>query len=159
MTQTLPAIALAALLTLGAQTADARGEGRALLPSFDQLDPTESGAITRADLQNYMQGSMTARHDQFIAKLMEQADADGKLDADALRKGLEAMHADRRAALDQSGRRGGAHRGNHDATEMGARLFERMDTNKDGKVDAAEYAAFTERMSEQRGRRGWGWRN
>jgi hypothetical protein len=34
-----------------------------------------------------------------------------------------------------------------------------MDANNDDKVDAAEYAAFAERMSEHQGRRGWGWRN
>ena len=159
MTQTLPAIALAALLTLGAQTADARGEGRAMLPSFEQLDPTGSGAISLQDLQAYFQANATARQDQVVTKLMEHADADGKLDADALRKGLDAMRAERRAEMGEHGRRGADREGRGERREMGARLFERMDANNDDKVDAAEYAAFAERMSEHQGRRGWGWRN
>lgn len=157
MTQTLPAIALAALITLGAQTADARGEGHAALPSFDQLDPAGTGAITLADLQTYLQAQRAGRQDQVIAKLMEQAGPDGKLDEAALRQGLEALRAERMAELGQSRRHGGP-----DQAEMGARMFARMDANDDGKVDAEEYGAFASRMAEHRGegrrgehRRGW----
>jgi hypothetical protein len=72
---------------------------------------------------------------------------------EARRAEMEAKRADRMA--ERSTQMG----------ERGSRLFDRVDANDDGVVDAEEYAAFTDRVAErmekrgkggERGERGWG---
>lgn len=159
MQLTLPLLAVVTALGLSATTADARGENRAILPSFEELDTNQSGSITLEDMQAHFAGRVAARQDQVIARLMENADADGKLDAEGLRRGLEALRNEQRAALGER-RRGHEHGQRANAPEqgeMGARMFQRIDANNDGVIDAAEYEAFTTRMAERTEQRGRGW--
>ncbi|MGY6704184.1 hypothetical protein [Roseinatronobacter sp.] len=129
----------------GTLSAEARTAERPAMPGFEQLDRDQSGTITLEDFQAHLQTMRTGRQDQIVEKLMEQANDDGMLDADALRAGLEALAEDRRAAMSGHRRSQGAGpRG--ERAEFGQRMFDRIDANDDGVVDAQEYEAFTERM-------------
>lgn len=137
---------MAATLALGAVQAQANNDARRggfPLPEFGELDANQSGSFTRDDLTAFLQNRGTWQ-DRIVARLMEQADADGKLDEARLRAGLQAM-ADARAP------RGG---NRMDPERMGARMFDRIDANDDGVVDADEYAAFRDHAAERMGRRG-----
>lgn len=130
---------------LGTLSADARSTERPSLPGFEQLDRDQSGTITLEDFQIHMQSMRSGRHDQIVEKLMEQANADGMLDETALRTGLDALAEDRRAAMSGQRRSQGADpRG--ERAEFGQRMFERIDANSDGVIDAQEYEAFSDRM-------------
>lgn len=130
---------------LGTVTADARSTDRPAMPGFEQLDGDQSGTITLEDFQTHLQTMRSGRHDQIVEKLMEQANEDGMLDEDALRTGLDALAEDRRAAMSGHRRSQGAGpRG--ERAEFGQRMFERIDANDDGVIDAQEYEAFTDRM-------------
>jgi len=178
MKKTLPVLVTLAALGLGATTATARSPERPALPTFEQLDSNQSGSVTLQDFQAYFASRVGAVQDETIAKLMERAGEDGKLDEAGLRAGLEALRQDRREAMGERmrdnrrghgndhGRKGrdsradrGSERGG-ERGQMGERMFGMIDTNKDGSVDAAEYEAFTTRMAERmerrgEGRRGW----
>ncbi len=163
MKTTLPVLAALAALGLGATMAQAQRADRPAMPTFEQLDTDQSGSVTLEDFQAYAATRVSTRQDEAVAKLMERAGTDGKLDEAGLRAGLEAMREEQRANMGERMREGrGGHgedhgrKGRHDRAErggergqMGARMFSRIDTNDDGSVDAAEYEAFTTRMSER----------
>lgn len=130
---------------LGSMPADARTAERPSLPGFEQLDRDQSGTITLEDFQTHLQTMRSERQDQVVEKLMEHANADGMLDADALRAGLDALAEDRRAAMSGHRRAQGASARGQRA-EFGQRMFDRIDANDDGVVDAQEYEAFMDRM-------------
>lgn len=167
MKKTLPVLATLVALGLGATMAQARSPERPAMPTFEQLDTGKSGSVTLQDFQAYFETRIGDREDAAIAKLMERAGEDGKLDEAGLRAGLEAMRTERREAMGERMRDG--RKGGHDRAErggergqMGERMFSRIDTNKDGSVDAAEYEAFTTRIAERLEKRGEGrgfWRN
>lgn len=141
MTRTLPVFLGALALVAVPMVADARGmgQGRAMLPGFEALDSDGSGAVTLEDFQAAISNPQALARDQLVARLMQEADADGKLDEAALRAGLEAHSNERREAR---------------RTQMQTRMFERIDTDGDGVISAEEYEAFTTRMSERMERRG-----
>jgi Ca2+-binding EF-hand superfamily protein len=174
MKKILPVLVTLAALALGATTATARSPERPALPTFEQLDSNQSGSVTLQDFQAYFASRAGAVQDDTIAKLMERAGEDGKLDEAGLRAGLEALRQDRRETMgermrdnrrghgDDHGRKGRDSRADRGSErgQMGERMFGMIDTNKDGSVDAAEYEAFTTRMAERmerrgEGRRGW----
>lgn len=171
MKKTLPVLMTLAALGLGATMAEARGTERPAMPTFEQLDTDKSGSVTLQDFQAYVATQASSRQDDAIAKLMERAGADGKLDEAGLREGLEALRAERREGMGEQmrdghdhGRKGGQDRAERGSErgQMGERMFSRMDANEDGSVDAAEYEAFTTRMAERMEGRGEGrgfWRN
>ena len=137
---------MAATLALGTLQAQAKNDGRRAgmpLPEFGELDRDGTGSFTRDDLTAFLQERGNWQ-DRIVARLMEQADDDGKLDEARLRAGFQAM-ADARAP------RGG---NRMDAERMGARMFDRIDANNDGVIDADEYAAFRDRAAARMGRRG-----
>ncbi len=142
--KTLCSTALAAALSLAVpMMAEARGPGqtRAALPDFGTLDQSGSGAVTLEEFQGSLAAIGTQNREAMIARLMQEADDEGKLDEAALRAGLAAHVSAERA-------------------EMQARLFARIDANSDGEISPAEYEAFTSRMAkrmERTGQRG-SWR-
>lgn len=142
--KTIPIIMGVLVVGLSPLMAEARGMGS--MPSFEMLDRDGSGSLSAEDFEAGLQGMRGALHDHVIARLMEQADEDGRLDEDALRAGFAALHDER-----QVGRQGARR------AMMQSRLFDRIDSNNDGVIDAAEYDAFLARRSErmeQRGQRG-----
>lgn len=145
--KTMPMMMGVLVVGLTPLMAEARGMGN--MPSFEMLDRDGSGSLSVEDFQAGLQGMRNAMHDQVIARLMEQADDDGRLDEDALRAGFAALHQEWQA------RREGA--GAARRAMMQSRLFDRIDSNNDGVIDAEEYEAFLARRSErmeQRGPRG-----
>ncbi|TVP72898.1 MAG: hypothetical protein EA339_05390 [Rhodobacteraceae bacterium] len=134
------AISAVMILALPAM-ADARGtgQGRAMLPDFGTLDQSGSGSVTLEEFQERLDAAPFPGTEAMITRLMQEVDAEGKLDEAALRAGLEADAAERRGARQ---------------TEMRTRLFARIDANSDGEISAEEYEAFTSRMSERMERRG-----
>jgi Ca2+-binding EF-hand superfamily protein len=170
MKKTFPVLVTLVALGFGATTAMARSPERPALPTFEQLDSNQSGSVTLEDFQAYFASRVGAMQDDTIAKLMERAGEDGKLDEAGLRAGLESLREERRNMMRDGGR---GHDGDHgrkgrdsradrggERGQMGERMFGAMDANKDGSVDAAEYEAFTKRMAERmqqrgEGRRGW----
>jgi len=176
MQKTLPVLVTLVALGLGTTSAQARGTDRPAMPSFEQLDADKSGAVTLQEAQDYFASRVGARQDEAVAKLMERAGEDGKLDEAGLRAGLDALRTEQREAMgermrdgrkahgDDRGRKGREDRAGRadDRGPMGERMFSRIDTNNDGSVDAAEYEAFTTRMAERMEKRGEGrgfWRN
>lgn len=141
MTRTLPIFLGALALVALPVVADARGmgQGPAMMPAFDTLDRDGSGTVTLEDFQAAIGAPQGAAHDQMVARLMQEADAEGKLDEAALRAGLDAFATERREAR-------------RDA--MQTRLFARIDANDDGVISAEEYESFTNRMAERMERRG-----
>jgi len=148
----ISALALSIALGVGAGYAHGSGGmGPRALPSFEDLDRDASGGITMDDLSAFAEARRADPMPQIRAKLMEHAGEDGLLSEDELRDGMAALRDDMTRRL-----RGDAER---DRAEMGQRMFDRVDANDDGVVDAEEYAAFTDRMAEpmeKRGKRGWG---
>lgn len=140
MTQKLAMmLGAAALLALPAM-AEARSMGQgAMLPGFDTLDADGSGQVTLEQFQAGLGAPGAAMRDQMIARLMQEADAEGKLDEAALRAGLEGYVEERRAAR---------------AAVMQERLFSRIDADGDGVITAEEYEAFATRSAERMERRG-----
>ncbi len=132
----LTVMAAGMLLALPA-LADTRGsgQGRAMLPDFGTLDQSGSGAVS---LEEFRDALGAPRRDALIARIMLEADAEGRLDEAALRAGLDGYAADQRTER---------------RDEMQARLFARIDTNSDGEISAEEYEAFTARLSERMERR------
>jgi Ca2+-binding EF-hand superfamily protein len=176
MKKTLPVLVTLVALGLGATNVQARGADRPAMPTFEQLDTDSSGSVTLQDFQAFFASRVTTRQDEAIAKLMERAGEDGKLDEAGLRAGLEALRSEQRDAMgeqmrdgrkgrgDDHGRKGREDRADRGSErgQMGERMFSRIDTNSDGSVDAAEYEAFTTRMAERMEGRGEGrgfWRN
>ncbi len=144
MTRKLPLMLGALALSLAPMMAQAQGMG--MLPPFEMLDRNQSGSVTLEDFQAALEGGMGARHEHVIARLMEQADADGRLDEAALRAGFAALQEEWRTRRETGGQDGRA--------EMLDRMFARIDANDDGEISAEEYAAFGERMSDRMERRG-----
>lgn len=145
--KTMPMILGVLVVGLSPLMAEARNTGG--MPAFEMLDRDGTGSLSVEDFQAGLQGMRGAMQDHVIARLMEQADADGRLDEDALRAGFAALHEDQRA------RREAARDARREV--MQARMFDRIDTNNDGVIDAEEYEAFVTRRSErmeQRGPRG-----
>lgn len=139
MTQRVPIILSAfALLALPAM-AEARGMGQgAMLPGFDTLDTDSSGAVTLEQFQTALSDPRAAMQEQMIARLMQEADAEGRLDEAALRAGLAAYREERREAR---------------SAAMQARLFARIDADGDGVISAEEYEAFQNRSAARMERR------
>ena len=133
-------LAACAVLMLPAM-AEARGpgQGAAMLPGFEVLDTDGSGVVTLEDFQAALEDPRAAQREQMVARLMQEADADGKLDEAALRDGLTAYAAELREARRAS---------------MQARLFGRIDANSDGVISAEEYEAFINRSAGRMERRG-----
>ncbi|WP_235535105.1 hypothetical protein [Sphingomonas sp. Leaf339] len=89
------------------------------------------------------------------AEVMAQADAmfarmdsnhDGKVTPEERRAAMDAMRAERRGDGSGRGGRGMGRGGDRELTleqtrQMAATRFDRLDTNKDGRLDAAELAA------------------
>ncbi len=140
MTQRVPIILGAfALLALPAM-ADARGMGQGtMLPGFDMLDADKSGAVTLEQFQTALSDPRAAMQEQMIARLMQEADAEGKLDEAALRAGLAGYATERREAR---------------SAAMQARLFAQIDADGDGVISAEEYEAFQNRSAARMERRG-----
>jgi Ca2+-binding EF-hand superfamily protein len=141
MTQTIPTLAIitALGLGLGITSASARGMDRPALPTFEELDTQKKGAVTLEDMQQFFASRQGARVDEMVASLMKQQSG---LDEAALRAAIEGMMTERRAEAGNKMRRG-------DDTEMGARMFQRIDADKDGSVTAEEYAAFAAKVSDR----------
>jgi Ca2+-binding EF-hand superfamily protein len=116
-------------------TAPATAQTHMQMPSFGTLDTNNTGALTPEAFEAGVQRHRDAALDQNVERLMSHANDDGLLDATGLRAGLAEMHkrprTDRRA-------------------DKVTRLFSRLDTNKDGVIDAEEYARMT-RMISRRG--------
>jgi len=129
------------ILGLAPGLAEARTGGA--MPSFDTLDSDGSGSVTFEDFEAALDARPRAMQDRMIERLMEHADDDGLLDEDALRGAFQAMQADRAGAIPAQRRE-----------RMRAAMFERIDANDDGVIDADEYAAFMERGAERMQRRG-----
>lgn len=129
------------LAATGAATgAGASGQGRmGLLPDFETLDSAGTGQITPEQFQALLQ----APQERMVARIMEQANAEGLLDEAALRAGLASLRQG--ANANDSRAEGRAER----MAERGARMFSRIDSNDDGVIDADEYARFTARMAER----------
>ena len=123
----LPAL-LAAFVLTGAAQADTRPG----LPAFEMLDSDNTGSVTL----DQFAALLRAPQDRIVARLMEQANADGLLDEAALRAGLEGLRPQRGDA------------------RQADRMFQRIDSTGDGVVDAAEYDAFTARMQDRAAHRG-----
>lgn len=116
--------------------ASASGQGRmGMLPDFETLDSAGTGQITPEQFQALLQ----APQERMVARIMEQANADGLLDEAALRAGLASLRQGAQADDTRAERR----------AERGARMFSRIDSNDDGVIDADEYARFTARMAER----------
>ena len=129
----------AALLALPAM-AEARSMGQgAMLPGFDMLDTDNSGAVTLEQFQSALSDPRALMREQMITRLMQEADAEGKLDEAALRAGLAGYTTERREAR---------------AAAMQARLFARIDADGDGVISAEEYEAFQNRSAPRMERRG-----
>ncbi|MCC5962889.1 MAG: EF-hand domain-containing protein [Rhodobacteraceae bacterium] len=137
----LTAVMGAIILGLAPGMAEARTGGA--MPAFDTLDRDGSGSVTFDDFEAALAARPRAMQDRMIARLMGHADDDGRLDEDALRSAFEAMHADRAGAIPAERR-----------DRMRAGMFERIDANDDGVIDADEYTAFMERRAERMQRRG-----
>jgi Ca2+-binding EF-hand superfamily protein len=141
---TLGTLATALVLTaLPALASNGQRAGGPFLPEFGQLDRDGSGSFSRDDLIAWFQERGAGWQDQIVARIMEQADEDGKLDETRLRAALSAMAESRLQA--QAARGPG---------QMGERMFSRIDRNNDGAVSADEYAAFLERAQRGRDQRG-----
>lgn len=144
----------AAAFGLAAPAAEARNQQMRALPGFEQLDSDQSGAITREQFLAGVQGARGQMQDAMIARLMEHADENGMLDEAALRAAFAAFAEERMSQP----RRGQPRDGRPDRAQMGERLFDRIDTNNDGVIDAEEYEAFTSRMAQRIERREQGGR-
>ncbi len=133
-------LAVCAVLMLPVM-AEARGpgQGAAMWPGFEALDTDGSGVVTLEEFQAALEDPRAAQREQMVARLMQEADADGKLDEDALRNGLTAYAEERREARRAS---------------MQARMFGRIDANSDGVISAEEYEAFLNRSAGRMERRG-----
>ena len=142
----------AAAFGLAAPAAEARSHQMRALPGFEQLDRDQSGEITREQFLAGIQERRGQMQDAMIARLMEHADEDGKLDEAALRAAFAAFAEERMSQP----RRGPQRDARTDRGQMGARLFDRIDANNDGVIDAEEYEAFTSRMTQRMERRGQG---
>lgn len=141
MTQRVPLTLAACAVLLLPAMAEARGpgQGAALLPGFEALDADGSGAVTLEDFQAALDDPRATMREQMVARLMQEADAEGRLDEAALRAGLSAYADERREAR---------------RAAMQARLFGRIDANDDGVISAEEYDAFISRSAERMERRG-----
>lgn len=136
-------IGAAALLAALPALADSRDTGPrrgAALPAFETLLPEGAETLSLAAFQDAFKGLRGQRSDALVARLMQEADEDGRLNEEALRRGL-AAHGDEL----RQGQRG----------QMQARLFQRMDRDNDGEISRAEYEAFTTRMGQARERGNW----
>jgi Ca2+-binding EF-hand superfamily protein len=124
--------------------ASASGQGRmGMLPDFETLDSAGTGQITPEQFQALLQ----APQERMIARIMEQANADGVLDEAALRAGLASLRQGAQSDDPRAERR--AERMAERQAERGVRMFSRIDSNDDGVIDADEYARFTARMAER----------
>lgn len=141
MTRTLPIFLGALAIVAVPMMADARsmGQGHGMLPGFETLDRDGSGDVTLEDFQAAIENPQVLARDQLVARLMQEADTDGKLDEAALRAGLEAYSTERRESR---------------RTQMQTRVFQRIDADGDGVISAEEYESFTTRMSERMEQRG-----
>jgi len=121
--------------------AEARGMGqdRAMLPGFETMDADGSGQVTLEDFQAALADPRGQTREQMITRLMQEADAEGKLDEDALRAGLQAYVTERREARREM---------------MQTRLFARIDADSDGVITPEEYDAFRNRAAENMQKRG-----
>ncbi|MCC5993079.1 MAG: EF-hand domain-containing protein [Rhodobacteraceae bacterium] len=135
----------AAAFGLAAPAAEARNQEMRALPGFEQLDTDQSGAITREQFLAGMQDMQGQMPDAMIARLMEHADEDGKLDEAALRAAFAAFAEERMSQP----RRGQQRDARQDRAQMGERMFDRIDANNDGVIDTEEYEAFTSRMTQR----------
>lgn len=131
--------ACAVLMLPALAEARSMGQGRAMLPGFEAMDADGSGQVTLEDFQTALADPRGQMREQMIARLMQEADSEGRLDEDALRAGLEAYVEERREARREM---------------MQARLFARIDADSDGVISAEEYEAFRNRGAEQMQRRG-----
>lgn len=138
MTRRFSMILGAMAVTMAPMVAQAQGMG--MLPSFEVLDSDQTGSVTLEDFKA-LGGVQGLRQEQIIARLMEQADEDGRLDEAALRAGMVALEDDRRAQIE-------ARRQDRRA-QMMERLFARIDSNNDGEISSEEYEAFAGRMAER----------
>lgn len=144
MTHKLSMIIGVVALTMTPVTGLAQGMGN--LPSFETLDRDQSGAVTLEEFTGAFEDMRGAWQEQAIARLMEHADEEGKLDEAALRAGIADLQSEWR------GRREA--RNPERRAQMLERMFDRIDANDDGEISAEEYAAFTGHMAKRMERRG-----
>jgi Ca2+-binding EF-hand superfamily protein len=113
------AIGVAAMLA--APAAQARGDGKGMrLPAFETLDLNKDGKIDRDESKQMVQGRWQAA----------DADGDGAVTLEELRAHMTAEAARR-------------------AEQNAARVFERLDANKDGKIGTEELEAMAERRDNR----------
>lgn len=163
MKTTLHVAAIAAGISLAA-TAEAReGRGHRMeMPSFEELDLNSDGGVTVEEIAQAMQTQAAARFAE------ADTNGDGALSAEEMIARADSNRQERLARriakhieradsngdgvlqqeelLDARGEGRGEGRGPE-------RLFERFDSDEDGKLDADEFAEAQERM-ERRGDRG-----
>ncbi|TVS03239.1 MAG: hypothetical protein EA407_07440 [Rhodobacteraceae bacterium] len=144
MTRKLPKIIGVLALTMTPVTVLAQGMGN--LPSFETLDRDQSGAVTFEEFTGAFEDMQGAWQEQAIARLMEHADDEGKLDEAALRAGIANLQSEWSGSRED--------RNPERRAQMLERMFDRIDANDDGEISAKEYVAFTGHMAKRMERRG-----
>lgn len=164
----------------GSATLADGSRGRSM-PTFDfsAADADASGGITRDEFTAYLQVLQGAAQTQRAAAMVEAGDTDGDglLSAAELEAALASAGDQMRSRLGERGERGersergerrergegraqaqagedGAQRQGGDRRERGmARMFDRIDANSDGSIDAEELAQAQAHMQERMQRR------
>ena len=133
---------------------------------FTEIDTDGDGLLSRAEVEAHIQARIDAWHtgsdaawqarvERMVEQLMDHADADGRLDADALRTGLLAMMDTRRSTAGTGTRADRHRRGGMDVRSSWIeRMFDRIDSDGDGTITRDEFDAAMAQMGQRRHMRG-----